>query len=96
MKIDPSNLFRHDSEQSTDGIFVPSKEWQVIPDGVTLPNGGEYRFNQNTGLNYARWDDPPTEAVRYKTNGKYRAVNEQKERADAQTVDPKTNTRKQR
>jgi hypothetical protein len=35
--------------------FTPSTEWQEIPEGIVLPNGGEYRFDQRTGKNYARW-----------------------------------------
>lgn len=35
--------------------FVPSTDWQEIPEGTVLPNGGEYRFDQSTGKNYARW-----------------------------------------
>jgi hypothetical protein len=35
--------------------FVPSAEWQEVPDGTILPNGGEYRFDQKSGKNFARW-----------------------------------------
>jgi hypothetical protein len=35
--------------------FIPSTEWQEVPDGTILPNGGEYRFDQKSGKNFARW-----------------------------------------
>jgi hypothetical protein len=35
--------------------FKPSTVWQEIPEGTVLPNGGEYRFDQKSGKNYARW-----------------------------------------
>lgn len=41
----------------TKAAFVPSTEWQEIPEGAVLPNGGEYRFDQATGKNYARWSE---------------------------------------
>lgn len=33
--------------------FVPSSEWQKIPDGVSLPTGGE--IAERNGLRYIRW-----------------------------------------
>jgi hypothetical protein len=36
--------------------FVPSTQWQEIPEGTVLPNGGEYRFDQASGKNFARWN----------------------------------------
>jgi len=35
--------------------FVPSAEWQEIPDGYPCPPGGEYRLDFATGKNWARW-----------------------------------------
>jgi hypothetical protein len=44
-------------EPTTD--FVPSTQWQDVPDGIAVPPGGEYKINPNTGLRQARWDNPP-------------------------------------
>jgi hypothetical protein len=38
--------------------FVPSTEWQDVPDWAVLPNGGQYRTNFQTRVNQARWDEP--------------------------------------
>jgi hypothetical protein len=38
--------------------FVPSAQWQDIPDWAILPNGGHYRFDLKTGVQQARWDPP--------------------------------------
>lgn len=38
--------------------FVPSDQWQDVPDWAAVPNGGHYRMNPNTGINQARWDLP--------------------------------------
>src|SRR5271166_2482915 len=38
--------------------FVPSTDWQEVPDGIVLPNGFEVRMNFATGKNEARWDEP--------------------------------------
>lgn len=52
-----------DEEQSASQVppkaksFIPSTEWQEVPDGTVLPNGGEYRFDQSTGKNWARWSE---------------------------------------
>jgi hypothetical protein len=45
--------------------FVPSTDWQDVPDGVVLPNGGEYRMHFDTGVNQVRWNPPvpPASAV---------------------------------
>src|ERR1700692_1356699 len=40
-------------------FFVPSKDWQDIPEGMVMPNGGEFRMNMPTGRNQARWETPP-------------------------------------
>jgi hypothetical protein len=40
--------------------FIPSTDWQEIPDGIAVPAGGEYRMNISTGLRQARWNDPPS------------------------------------
>ena len=39
--------------------FIPSTEWQVVPEGVAVPPGGEYRANMATHISEARWDNPP-------------------------------------
>jgi hypothetical protein len=39
--------------------FTPSKDWQDIPEGMVMPNGGEFKMNMSTGRNQARWDNPP-------------------------------------
>jgi hypothetical protein len=44
-------------EPTTD--FVPSTQWQDVPDGIAVPPGGEYKIDLNTGLRQARWDNPP-------------------------------------
>jgi len=44
---------------STAPPFIPSKDWQDVPDGIAVPPGGEYRINMGTGLSQARWDNPP-------------------------------------
>jgi len=37
--------------------FVPSPEWQVVPDGFPCPPGGEFNMNLQTGVNQGRWPD---------------------------------------
>ena len=37
------------------GQFVPSVEWQEVPDGYLCPPGGEFRMDFKTGKNWARW-----------------------------------------
>jgi len=37
--------------------FVPSPEWQVVPDGFPCPPGGEFNMNVQTGVNQGRWPD---------------------------------------
>ncbi len=37
------------------GPFVPSSEWQTIPDGYPCPPGGEFKMNLQTGVNMGRW-----------------------------------------
>lgn len=48
---EPTNL-----AQPSQG-FVPSTQWQEIPEGAVLPNGGEFRMDQTTGKNYARYSE---------------------------------------
>jgi hypothetical protein len=45
--------------------FVPSTQWQDIPDWAVLPNGGEYQMDFITGVNQVRWNPPvpPASAV---------------------------------
>jgi hypothetical protein len=38
--------------------FIPSTEWQDVPDWAVLPNGGEYRMNLQDGRNQVRWHEP--------------------------------------
>jgi AAA domain len=52
---------------TTDYEFVPSTEWQDVPDWAVLPNGGEYDMARRR----ARWDNPPPpETVTDKRTGK--------------------------
>jgi hypothetical protein len=41
-----------------DGPFIPSTKWQIVPEGVTVPDGGERRDLYNCGIIEARWGDP--------------------------------------
>jgi putative DNA primase/helicase len=43
----------------SDPSFVPSREWQDIPEGLVMPNGGEMRTSFATGREEIRWDNPP-------------------------------------
>jgi len=60
----------------TEGIFVPSKEWQDVPDWADpLPPCGQYRNNFDTNRRQARWDNPPgPETVFDKRTGKPQTV----------------------
>jgi 2'-5' RNA ligase len=40
------------------GTFAPSSEWQEVPEGATVPPGGEIRMNMQTGKTEARWPVP--------------------------------------
>jgi hypothetical protein len=40
---------------SGDEPFIPSSEWQEVPDGYPCPPGGEFRMDFKTGKNWARW-----------------------------------------
>ena len=35
--------------------FTPSTEWQVIPEGMAVPPGGEFRLDMDGGQNFGRW-----------------------------------------
>jgi hypothetical protein len=35
--------------------FIPSAEWQVVPDGYVCPPGGEFNMNVRTGVILGRW-----------------------------------------
>jgi hypothetical protein len=39
--------------------FIPSSEWQDVPDWAVLPNGGQYRMDFASNKNQVRWDNPP-------------------------------------
>jgi Bifunctional DNA primase/polymerase, N-terminal len=43
----------------SDPPFVPSKEWQDVPEELVMPNGGVIRVNFTTGKKQIRWDNPP-------------------------------------
>src|SRR6267378_4249668 len=47
------------STDMSDPPFVPSKEWQDVPEELVMPNGGEIRVNLATGKKQIRWDNPP-------------------------------------
>jgi len=66
------NVNINSASAQTDGIFVPSKEWQDVPDWADpLPPCGEYRTSFNTNRRQARWDNPPgAETVFDKRAGK--------------------------
>jgi hypothetical protein len=53
-EVDPSV-----STQDGAAQFVPSTQWQDIPEWAAIPPGGEYRFDIATGKSQARWDNPP-------------------------------------
>lgn len=40
-------------------IFIPSVDWQRVPEWAAVPAGGHYRMNPATGISEARWDKPP-------------------------------------
>ena len=44
--------------------FVPSKEWQKVPEGTVLQNGAEIRMDANAGTTEARWDKPPPPRIK--------------------------------
>jgi hypothetical protein len=46
--------------------FTPSTEWQEVPEGITLPNGGEYRMDMESGKNTVRWSEPVPSAFEYR------------------------------
>jgi hypothetical protein len=48
-----------DSRFAPSDGFVPSKEWQEVPEGTAVPPGGEYRMDMAAGKTFARWDSPP-------------------------------------
>jgi hypothetical protein len=35
--------------------FVPSSEWQQVPDGYVCPPGGEFNMNLQSGVTLGRW-----------------------------------------
>jgi hypothetical protein len=37
--------------------FVPSSEWQEVPDGYPCPPRGEFRLDFATGKSWARWPE---------------------------------------
>lgn len=47
--------------------FVPSKEWQEIPDGIPVPPGGEFELNLKTGKRLGRWLNLPDSGPEPKT-----------------------------
>jgi RecA-family ATPase len=50
--------------------FIPSREWQNVPDWAAIPGVVEIKMDLN-GKNMARWDDPPVpETVIDKRTGK--------------------------
>lgn len=73
-KIKTGKVIRHDSNngqtqsaedkpeaqrQAVDASFIPSTEWQDVPDWAAVPPGGTYRVDMATGKSQARWDNPP-------------------------------------
>src|ERR1700730_15296058 len=69
------NMKNGNNGNGSSGFFVPSKEYQNVPDWAAMPNGGEYKVNIDTGVNQARWDTPPgPETVIDKRTGKPQTV----------------------
>jgi hypothetical protein len=46
-------------DEPTDYEFIPSRQWQDLPDWAAVPPGGHYDMNIETGKNKVRWDNPP-------------------------------------
>jgi hypothetical protein len=48
------------SSEPPDDRFIPSCEWQELPEwvGEPLPNGGEFRTSFENNKRFARWDHP--------------------------------------
>jgi hypothetical protein len=51
----PPSRAEADAPASSTNGFVPSAEWQLLPDGYQCPPGGEFRMDFQTGKNWARW-----------------------------------------
>jgi hypothetical protein len=53
--------------------FVPSSQWQEVPDWAAVPSGGEYKVNMATGKTEARWTGniPGADKVVDKRKGKH-------------------------
>ena len=49
--------------ESEESGFVPSTEWQPVPEGQVIPQGAEIRMDPNAGTTEARWDKPPPSRV---------------------------------
>jgi hypothetical protein len=60
MSVKTSQQARAEAEATAKNseYFVPSSEWQDIPDWAVMPNGGEFRTDFQTGKCQARWDGP--------------------------------------
>jgi hypothetical protein len=48
-------LLRTAPESVASAPFVPSAEWQIVPDGFPCPPGGEFNMNFQTGITLGRW-----------------------------------------
>ena len=46
-------------QQPREEQFIPSNQFQPVPDWAAVPPGGEYKVNMATGVTEARWDKPP-------------------------------------
>jgi hypothetical protein len=59
-------------QAQTTGQFVPSSQWQEVPEHLAVPPGGEYKVNMATGKTEARWTGkvPGPEKVIDKRTGK--------------------------
>lgn len=45
-------------QNSAQDQFIPSHDWQDVPDWAAVPPGGEYRVDMTTNKSQARWNDP--------------------------------------
>ena len=54
-------------QQLAGGRFIPSKEWQLVPEGTVIPPGAEIRMNLQ-GVTEARWANPPNKWTPYNKN----------------------------
>lgn len=42
--------------------FTPSRDWQEVPQGTSIPPGGQVRMDMGAGKSFARWPNAPVAA----------------------------------